>query len=90
MAEHMLWSIGAADGRSPDLINNYKDSNMLGEVAWRVPSGDQTIVQAWATDLLEHEITEAAVEADGTLRADVPARGLATVRIVLETARGGT
>ncbi len=41
------------------------------------------ILQAWATDLLEYEGEELAVEEDGTLRVQVPAWGLATFRIVL-------
>lgn len=42
------------------------------------------VARAWATDLLEREERELPVEPDGTLRVDVPAWGLATVRIVLE------
>ena len=47
MAEQLLWSIGAADGRSLDLIDNYKEPHMLDDVVWRVSSGDQKIVQQW-------------------------------------------
>lgn len=29
-----LWSIGAADGISPQLFDNYKDPNRLGDIVW--------------------------------------------------------
>ncbi len=52
------------------------------------------VTRAWLTDLLEHEIGELAVEADGTVRIDVPAWGLTTIRIVFkrlgeQAGRGG-
>jgi hypothetical protein len=42
------------------------------------------IARAWATDLLERDERELAVEPDGTLRLEVPAWGLATARVVFE------
>jgi alpha-mannosidase len=46
------------------------------------------VMQAWMTDLLEHEMRELTVEADGALRVDVPTWGLTTIRIVLERRAG--
>jgi alpha-mannosidase len=31
-----LWQIGSADKPSPDLVDNYKNPNMLGDVIWQV------------------------------------------------------
>ncbi len=42
------------------------------------------IAGAWATDLLERELGALPVGPDGTLRIDVPAWGLATVRFTIE------
>jgi hypothetical protein len=47
MREHTLWSIGSPDGRSPDLIDTYKQPTLLGDVAWRVPSDGQPTQQRW-------------------------------------------
>lgn len=46
------------------------------------------ITRAWATDLLEREEREIAVEPDGALCVAVPAWGLATVRILVEAPDG--
>ena len=37
--EILLWSIGAPDGRSRDLLDNYKAPDLPGEVVWRVGLG---------------------------------------------------
>jgi len=50
---------------------------------------EQPIARAWATDLLEREEHELAVEPDGSLCVDVPAWGLATVRVVIRPAEAG-
>lgn len=34
--ERLLWSIGAPDGRAEELVDNYKDPLMLGEVTYHV------------------------------------------------------
>jgi alpha-mannosidase len=34
--ENVVWTIGAADGRSPDLYDNYKAPLAPGDVVWRV------------------------------------------------------
>lgn len=43
------------------------------------------VVRAWTCDLLEHDHRELAIEPDATLRVDVPAWGLRSIRIVVET-----
>src|SRR5215216_3098524 len=47
MHEHILWSIGSADGRSPDLVDTYKAPTLLGDVVWRVPRDGQPTQQRW-------------------------------------------
>jgi hypothetical protein len=42
------------------------------------------IARAWATDLLERHERELPVEPDGSLRVDVPAWGLATIRVIFQ------
>lgn len=41
----VLWTIGAPDGRSADLFDNFKDPNALGDVRWRI--GDSAADQRW-------------------------------------------
>ena len=36
--EDLLWSIGGQEGRSPDLVDNYKTPDAPGDVVWRVPA----------------------------------------------------
>jgi alpha-mannosidase len=45
MTEQTLWTIGSADGRSPDLLDTYQTPLQLGDVLWRV--GDQETGQRW-------------------------------------------
>jgi hypothetical protein len=48
MNETILWSIGSADGRSPDLLDTYKAPDLLGDVVWRVPRAGETLgSQQW-------------------------------------------
>jgi alpha-mannosidase len=39
--ETVLWTIGADDGRGPDLIDTYENPTVAGEVRWRVGAGGQ-------------------------------------------------
>ena len=43
MTNNLLWSIGSADGRSADLLDNYKAPDLLGGVVWRVPRAGETL-----------------------------------------------
>lgn len=47
MDEQILWSIGSADGRSPDLIDNYKEPALPGDVVWNVPGDGPATQQRW-------------------------------------------
>jgi alpha-mannosidase len=39
VTDRLLWSIGAPDGRSPELVDNYREPGCLGDVLWRVSAG---------------------------------------------------
>jgi alpha-mannosidase len=41
MSEDILWSIGSPDGRSEQLVDNYKDPNMFDNVVWHVPKNNE-------------------------------------------------
>ena len=41
MSESLLWRIGSPDGRSPDLVDNYRDPAHFGEATWIVGKSDQ-------------------------------------------------
>ncbi len=43
----LIWSIGSHDGRSEQLVDNYKDPNMLGDVVWRVGTSPGEGPQRW-------------------------------------------
>ncbi len=47
MAEQLLWAIGPASAHSPDLIDNYTDPLVVGDVVWRVPADGQQMEQQW-------------------------------------------
>ena len=47
MTEQTPWSIGAADGRAPELIDNYRAPTLLGDVVWRVPPPGKPTAQRW-------------------------------------------
>ena len=47
MNEQILWSIGSLDGRSPDLVDTYKQPTLLGDVVWCVPRDGQPAQQRW-------------------------------------------
>lgn len=38
--ENSLWAIGSPDGKSADLLDNYKQPNGLGAVVWRIDPSD--------------------------------------------------
>ncbi len=44
MSEVLIWAIGAPDGRSADLVDNYKTPDRSGTVTWRVGSAAR---QTW-------------------------------------------
>lgn len=47
-AARLVWSIGSPDGRSAELVDTYRQPNLLGDVVWRAPGpGAVREKQAW-------------------------------------------
>ena len=74
--QHLLRSIGSPDGRSPDLLDNYREPNRPGDVVWRVSPTRTDTPQLWP---LFHP---SEANPDGSLAVEVSPHGLTTVRIV--------